>query len=761
MVKNLLKYFFVSFSLLNFTLSFCNTNYKELIITIDYHKAETIYHTLNNKNTIGLPQGCGAITLGTLVAFEQESAPMVLSKSIWENIYAHREIFQDFCNLSLRDLIKKYKKFNRFDNQKTIQQFKQVCIYFKNIYPKIKQEIKSLLKNSNNSGNNSNFLQKVFIEITNNPKFGYAQAPKSLNNYHFDHESRDIYIDAAIFFICDYVVNKIKNWTIKEIDNNNDLFIPNNYIKELNLKDLNNISDKITKTELQLGLKVNHLKNIDYRQNITLKANTIAGIEFDRTLKFVPVLDKIFVNNQEYKQNNSNTIPQWIIYLDGHGLSSYSIKKELRKFQKIKNHYDEILNKKFKCCHKAEQNKTLNKHLAECSLSYEYQQIRPDIIQINNAIKSIETNIQNKKNPLEGTIISLPVSEFKNVLEFFNNNINTEFIYYSSCYAGGEHLVTPYLDNNNKPLKLNYYVTVGTLSENISQLEVPCMPLPPYQDYKMNPYTIDPEESIDIEKKDIKFCSALDFNSFFKLIKNNKHKSEEIYKAIACVNPYTYKNGKLKKGCIGNLPSVRKPKQDSFEFIIGLQKIALIENNKTIDNSYDLILLNNKNIKSININKVNQDSIPPIVSVVPGETAHNIETLNARNFTLTEVINAFSQLPKFAGSKIFKIKKLIVKNSKELSKLAYSKTVTLENFIISHKVHDTNNINKMKKNLSINMPTSDELITGIYFGIKNLAYSIKWVGEQISNLFFKQVSKKKEKMLLAYHEELSEKSILG
>lgn len=778
--KNLIKTIFINIALSLTIFSFYNANcktinnLKELMIIVDYHKAETIYHTLTQKNTQGMPQGCGAITLGALAAFEQKAAPMLLSKVLWENIYHHAQVFKDFANLNYNNLINKYNKFNRFKNPSDISNFKQICSYFKKIYPHINQEIIKLLKND--TANTPEHIQKIFLDITNNSKFSYSNAPACLRDYHFNPQARDIYTDAIIFFICECVVHNINNWTIKQVDDNTYLFIHNEHLEKLQItpQDLcfNNQNDKnnISKTELNLGLKVNHFKTIDPKVNMQLKHKDVASIEFDRSIKFVPVLERLFVSLQDYKSNSQDS-PKWTLYLDGHGLSSYSIKKELRKFKKIQKYYQNILDKKFPCCDKARKQNNIAKHLQECPLAYEYQRINPEIQQVNNAINTINKHLKNKHNPLEGTIISLPISEFKNVLNFFNSKINTEFVYYSSCYAGGEHLVTPYLTQEDKPLNLNYYVAVGTLSENVSQLEVPHLSLPPYKDYQMNCYALDPQDSIDIKNKCLKLYTKLDFNKFFDSIKQNQHSQKTgLDQVVSYVNPYLDKDGKLKKSCLGNLPAVRRPNTNNFVFISGNQKLECINNQtkfpKVINNNVDAILLSDKASKgTIIIKKVVNASLPPIVSLWPGEAAHEINKLDVRQFTLTEVINAFSQLPQFSASKIFKIKELIVKPCKELSNLVYTKTnrsaATLNNFIISHKIHDTNNINKMKQCLSITMPTPNELITGVFFKIKNLVYSIPWFGNQIRNLSIKRHSPKHNNMLLAYHEELSDRPILG
>lgn len=119
-------------------------------------------------------------------------------------------------------------------------------------------------------------------------------------------------------------------WIIKQINNSLNLLLPVSYLKSLGItndavKEYSySTGDTVSDVELKLGLRVNHMKSIDYesmhRPFLDYVKNTILPVE--HVNYFVSSLDTIFCKKAEY---NKIDIPEWYIYILGHGLIEHSI----------------------------------------------------------------------------------------------------------------------------------------------------------------------------------------------------------------------------------------------------------------------------------------------------------------------------------------------------------------------------------------------------------------------------------------------------
>ena len=149
---------------------------------------------------------------------------------------------------------------------------------------------------------------------------------------------------------------------------------------------------------------------------------------------------------------------------------------------------------------------------------------------------------------------------------FLNNNIDTAFLYYTSCYAGGLHLVEPYTENN-KPLIFNYDIFSGTLAENMSMQEMPLIFIPPY--FNINNRTNLGVENISIKHQSLKLKTSLKLNKFFNNLRNGLHKDLKNFREIVFnLHPYTCElNGHLNLEFIANIPSVRYKNTGCFKLI--------------------------------------------------------------------------------------------------------------------------------------------------------------------------------------------------
>lgn len=105
-----------------------------------------------------------------------------------------------------------------------------------------------------------------------------------------------------------------KKWVIKEINASLYLLLPKKYLKSMNVSPENaDIASKmLTPHELILGLKVNHMKTVNI-SDIQQPSSQPTYASY-----FIEALPDIFVTNSEY--SDKAAIPNWAIYLDGHGM---------------------------------------------------------------------------------------------------------------------------------------------------------------------------------------------------------------------------------------------------------------------------------------------------------------------------------------------------------------------------------------------------------------------------------------------------------
>jgi hypothetical protein len=113
-----------------------------------------------------------------------------------------------------------------------------------------------------------------------------------------------------------------EQWVIKRINESLSLLIPKTYLDDLKIdinkvKEFNNDTYAMFDIELQLGLKVNHMQTIDY-MNVTQPSWAQFADYFGDSL------DEIFCKNFDYKNKNMN-IPEWFLFINGHGDINYAI----------------------------------------------------------------------------------------------------------------------------------------------------------------------------------------------------------------------------------------------------------------------------------------------------------------------------------------------------------------------------------------------------------------------------------------------------
>lgn len=123
-------------------------------------------------------------------------------------------------------------------------------------------------------------------------------------------------------------------WIIKKINSSLCLLLPTNHLQSLhvNIDKAREYTSgrKVSDIELQLGLKINHMETLDYQSMSRSLYARILNYFFKITPfstglanYFINSLNSIFCEKTAYKEKVD--IPEWCIFIDGHGLINHSI----------------------------------------------------------------------------------------------------------------------------------------------------------------------------------------------------------------------------------------------------------------------------------------------------------------------------------------------------------------------------------------------------------------------------------------------------
>jgi hypothetical protein len=627
--------------------TFCHASHHQLIIILadqeeSLEKTLAASHTRNNG-----PVGMGPLTHTLLIALDQEAAPIIVSKTIVDNLLGHMCIFHDFITHDKLFLQKKYSPFSRFSSDMSINRFQEACLYMHKAYQEVNQELKKLIH-----GNTIN-TYTILKRITNNKKFLENGAPSILANHTYNPVSKAIYQEIMTYTMCSQFTTLSKNWIIKQLHNVL-LFIPAYYVQQYSCA-YTPKEQKLSPLELLLGLKINHLPDSTCH-NFT-KGNTTSQ---DSLIKYLKAL---FVTNDDYTKtkNNLYKIPRWILYLMGHGGQSENLGSMLKQLKTAKALYD---------------------YHGDGQI---YEHYPNALYLINSLIAWIEGQIWQRAKEDGEAIASLSISDFTRLLLFLNTEITTHLLFYSSCYSGGELLIRPYTQGK-KSLLLHYPIIAGTLAENSTYQELPMLHLPPYRHVTIGgKKTICgiTAQALDIKRKQLALTTHIDFKAFFKRARElSFNQPRDLPQLISLIHPYGYHDSLISQDYLGNIASVRFAQSVSFKPIIYKHQVLTIKqipSKHALDiNGNDIIFVHSNSITQPLIIDKKHARMPAFISMTPGQAAHIFTYIKAPNHTLMEFIESFFKLPDMRVTKIFWIKKLQCKKTCSLTPLtALIPTITM------------------------------------------------------------------------------------
>jgi len=716
MFKKFTFYLFPIILLFQATLTTNQIPNREAIILLETLNEENLGITLNaNNRYVSLkelhPKGIGAMTVTMLIALYQQAAPIIANKSLIKNVIDHQNLHTDFVKLDRNSLYNKYSRFNKFKGRLSLDNFRENYQYLNRTTNEVNKILGQQIKNDTKE-----HVYQILNKIETDKRFNIQHLPQNISNLIKDiPATNSLCLEMVIYTLCSWI--DFQNWEIKQVNEDIFLMIPNNYIQDLHLKNtVSNISasitpSKLTNLELELGLKIDHMKKVNrnfFEQPI--QKNTLE-------VPFVKSLEQIFITNDDIKKANPDKVTKhiWSLYFAGHGLPKCAPIAILPQMEELKNLSKKRLRSpKFKECLTYEKNRreaqlsgltNIDNHIYQCKHHASCKQEMDKIKKIDREIQKIKSGAFCLDKTSQGVIASLSVDEFRDVLKFFNHALETTFLYYTSCFAGGVHLLEPYTEapGSNKPLILNYSVISGTPAENMSLQEFPAINLPPYsktgitQQFEPSQIHI---QDIDIPNKRLKLNTTLQFKRFFGALRKGIHNDRKsLIMASYSLHPHIDSTGKIMDDSIANIPLVRFANTDHFETIPGDNSSTILDAKNsskplTIDKQSALIYTDHISGK-ISLNKLGEyQNIPKLFSMLPGFACHTFEEISSSTLSLKEVVNAFLTFPELGSSKIFWIKKLECAHS-GISNL---RTKTFKDVIIMRNVFNSNSLARCTNN---------------------------------------------------------------
>ncbi len=588
----------------------------DLLVMLDYGQSEEALRMGSSSSATihGTPKSplasLGAITSTVLPALYQQTAPLVVSRSILYSIMARKKIFHDCVTLDIQQLHKRYGSQN-ISRAPSLSIFKQHCLYAQRMFAKIQDELRTLFTDGT-----AKEIDKAINILSSKHPYLEASAPRSLQFYSGNRPIKEaMHRELQAYALCYYAPISTEHFSIKEISQELVLLVPVSYatLSDAAYKPQSTISA----LEKRLGLKLNHLKDITDTSELLQKTPVTYGVPLAQDLSRVLVTRK---------EGSTHT---WSVYFTGHGLPLYPERRKIEQLEKLKTFY-------------ANQTKTKKTAQQKRALTQRQKLVEKELPHTKLRLKHLPATH-------ESIICSISSEEFKRVLRFLHTDIHTSLLFYTSCFAGGEHLVSPYQGDTKI---LNYDCIVGSVTDAVSSQATPMLLLPPY---KSTPHGSEiivegiTEDSFDTHRKKLTPRSPLNFDQLKKSVRDTLRKPFSIVQSL---HPYI-KQERLIPDCTQNIALERPAGSSAFNIIGPPSSLYTVPHSGTVPKTADVGFLTQPYYGSLSL-----QALPSFVSLTPGPAYHVIESLEAP-FSLAKIVKAFLKMPSLSTPKLFWIKKLV------------------------------------------------------------------------------------------------------
>ncbi|MBA3751808.1 hypothetical protein H0X06_03355 [Candidatus Dependentiae bacterium] len=574
----------------------------------------------------------GAMTFSLLIALHQKASPILVTRSLVKNVLDHRALFLEFASDSVALLTKKYGPSITFSHSGSTALFKHHCSYTQRMHSEVTETIKDFTLQGKQD------KDALLDLLAGHPRFLEDKAPPSLRYYTTPHKFNEtLHKEMSTYALCAYAPLSPQDYIIKKVSKDLLLLIPRSYTTNITSSssestDYQKSIKKLTPLEKRLGLKVNHLADIATFDEIINTGNSSLlkkkPLQIS-TKTFVRSLSKLFITKAERAPAEG---ARWALYIAGHGCPTHKERTHQKQLYCLKKYYKKDPRNERAKIYKQEH-------------------------------KDVSTRVRHLHPGYENIICSLPLKEFRKFLHFLEK-ITTSMLFYTSCFAGGEHLITPYQIHEQDSV-FSYDIVVGTVSENSSLQDAPSLFLPPYralpQENIIQGITY---ESLDIDNSTLAVHTNLYFNRFFSEIK--KTKAPDYHTLTSLLHPYTDDQYNLKKESLHNCAHLRKACATSFSPVLTKPPFCVLKKDSLVHKDAHVFLLADHVLSPFSLKK--QRYQPSLLSILPGLAWHLIPAFKAPEYTFLEIVFSFFDLPDLSSGKLFWIKKLEVRSSEDLPK---------------------------------------------------------------------------------------------
>lgn len=291
----------------------------------------------------------------------------------------------------------------------------------------------------------------------------------------------------------------------------------------------------------------------------------------------------------------------------------------------------------------------------------------------------------------DSCIANLKIREFQLLLNFLNSSISTNMLVYTSCFAGGQHLIDPY-KSRGKSVCYNYPIVVTCLADE------PCMANLVYLNMvslggKITEHDIWKNKTTG--KWELKLIDeANDWSAFFNGIHRDMHgkncDTQQLLDVVQSINAKV----------LSNTPWIRLANDDHFRILACPKNCAkisvdLVNAQKKIggfiefkDSSIQHLFVITP-VVSVPVIFSSRDCCPKILSLVPGDATHNfVNCTSMQGFTT--LVSCFTGLTWLCFDKTYLIKQLKCANDlstehKKYLGLTIDGMVTLNDVIVYRK----------------------------------------------------------------------------
>ena len=189
-----------------------------------------------------------------------------------------------------------------------------------------------------------------------------------------------------------------------------------------------------------------------------------------------------------------------------------------------------------------------------------------------------------------GAITGLSIPSFKSLINFFNTNVQTNFLFYDTCFAGGQHLTVPFT-TAGAPSNLTYPIVAGSIAD--ATTAAPTAFLASNEESVYHSLKIPMDALTKATKTPTHFFSGTDFNIFFiglEAFAQGQTKNATLIHTLNAVGNFLTPDKKQLR-FVENIPQICLPGTKWFQVIQLSKELPIIHLTRTkiMAQSYDAL----------------------------------------------------------------------------------------------------------------------------------------------------------------------------